>query len=182
MSDMNKFLNKLQLEPGASLEQINNAYSMLVEQFSDNPTAEEEEHQQWLQNAYAVLHQACTSRQRKKVSIKINPRVLRGTMGGMALVVLVTLLILNFSGLQMMFNGYDPGDVLRWRTKQVPYGQVISYDRDHRFHTGEATGAYEIRLANRDETVWLSERVVVMGMNSMDPQEVQAAGSQVPGR
>ena len=70
----------------------------------------------------------------------------------------------------------DAGDIVRWENEASPYGQIVRYESDHRFHTGEPSAAYEIRLADTGETVWLSHRVVVKGMTEMDPQEAKAAG------
>jgi hypothetical protein len=88
----------------------------------------------------------------------------------------VVLLILNFSTVQVALMRYDPGDIVRWENEQAPYGQILRYEADHQFHTGEPSAAYEILLAGSGETVWLSHRVVVKGMTEMDPQEAKAAG------
>jgi hypothetical protein len=163
----------LDVDPDATLEEINTAYYLQLEKFPENPT-EEEAFLQKLRQAYSVLKRTYTDPKPSKALVDM--RILMPVLGVLLVVLSVALVVMNYSTIQMMVTSYEPGDVLRWRSHQEPYGQVLRYEAEHRFHTGRPSGAYEIRLAGKDETVWVSERLVVKGMMPVDSGGTQAAG------
>jgi len=182
MSDrMTHYLSLLGAKPGATLEQINAAYYCVLEQFPENPTEEEDAQLRELQHAYSIVRRHYSEHAPKRKSKRKDPIEL-GRWGGVAaggtlvLGMAIVLLILNFSTVELALTRYEAGDIVRWENEASPYGQIVRYESDHRFHTGEPSAAYEIRLADTGETVWLSHRVVVKGMTEMDPQEAKAAG------
>ena len=103
-------------------------------------------------------------------------------MLALALVLGVTYVAMNYQEVRLMLVRYEPGDVVRFKHEESPYGKVLRYDPEHRFHAGEPAGAYEIALSGKDETVWLSERIVVKGMVPIAPASSQAAGVGGPDR
>lgn len=163
----------LGVDPGATLEEINTAYYLHLEKFPENPTEEEEAFQQQLRHAYSVLKR--THIEPKPRKVLLNRRFLMPVLGLLLVVLGVTLVVMNYSTIQMMVTRYEPGDVLRWRSHQEPYGEVVRYEAEHRFHTGQPSGAYEIRLSGKDETIWVSERLVVKGMMPVAPGSTHAA-------
>ena len=169
------YLEKLGAKPNATIDEINTAYYGLLQQFSDNPTEEQDEEMQELQHAYAIVRRHYTGPKPKK-RIKIDPRSSVPIVGMLALVAVLIFGILNFSSIELMITRYEPGEVVRWEHEKAPYGEILSYDPDHRFHTGKPSAAYQIRLTDTGEVVWLSHRVVVKAMTAMDAQEIQAAG------
>jgi hypothetical protein len=180
MSDrMTHYLSLLGVKPGAELEQINAAYYCVLEQFPENPTEEEDAQLQELQHAYSIVRRHYVGdapRLKRKKSVDIDGWGAVAVGGTLALVMAIVLLILNFSAVQLALTRYEAGDIVRWEDEQSPYGQILRYEAEHRFHTGEPSAAYEIRLAATGETVWLSHRVVVKGMTEMDPNDAKAAG------
>ncbi len=175
MSDrIDHYLEKLGAKPDATIDEINTAYFGLLQQFSEVQTEEQANEMRELQHAYAIVRRHYTGPEPKK-SIKIDPGAWTPFIGALLLVTVLTFAILNFSSIELMITQYEPGDVVRWEHEQTPYGEILSYDPNHRFHTGEAAAAYEIRLAGTGEVVWLSHRIVVKGMTEMDAQEIQAA-------
>lgn len=157
-------LNLLGVNPGASLEEINTAYFMILKRLPENPTEEEEEYQSQVMQAYALVKRSCVPPPTARVRLPID----RGFLAPIAIVLVVVLavsvLVLNFGALKVMMTRYEPGVTLRWRNQTEPYGQVVAYEPGHRFDKGDPFAAYQIRLAARDETIWLSENLVVRGM------------------
>ena len=176
MSDqLERYLAILGVRPGATKDEINTVYFALLEQLPDNPTEEDEARLQEVKHAYSILQRNYRPVvERGSVARKL--RSLVPVLGLTVLVLGVVLSALNYQNIRLAVVEYHPGDVVRWNSQSEPYGKVLSYDPTHRFHTGEPSAAYEIRLNDRDETIWLSERIVIKAMVPMGAAELQAAG------
>lgn len=176
-------LSLLNLEPGASLEEINTAYFMILKRLPGNPTEEEEEYQTQVMQAYALIKRSFVPSPQPHVRPPITRNLMAPVAVVLAVVLAVSVLVLNFGTLKLMMTRYEPGATLRWRNQTEPYGQVVAYEPGHRFDKGDPFAAYQIRLAARDETIWLSENLVVRGMVPVEggTRTVQPA-SVAPGR
>jgi hypothetical protein len=161
---MDRYLNLLGLKPGVTLDEVTTTYYSHLEKLSKNPTEEDEQRLQQLKHAYACLRRAYVPPAPKGLSVAVDKRVLFPVMGVLAVVLGGALIVMNRGNIKMMVTRYEPGVVLRWEGKTAPYGQVVAYEADHHFHAGSPSGAYQIRLADKDETIWLSERIVVKAM------------------
>jgi hypothetical protein len=161
---MDRYLNLLGLEPGATLDEVTTTYYSHLEKLSKNPTEEDERLLQQLKHAYACLRRAYVPPPPKGLSVAVNTRVLFPVMAVLAVVLGAALFMMNRGNIKMMITRYEPGVVLRWEGQSAPYGQVVAYDARHRFSTGGPSAAYQIRLADKNETIWLSERIVVKAM------------------
>jgi hypothetical protein len=81
-----------------------------------------------------------------------------------AAVLLAVLVAMNYGTIKMKMTHYEPGAVLRLKSQAVPFGEVVGFEARHRFPAGNPSPAYSIRLAGKDDTVWISQRLVVNGM------------------
>ena len=75
---------------------------------------------------------------------------------------------MNYDTIRLKMTHYESGSVLRFKSQDVPFGEVVGFEALHRFPTGNPSPAYAIRLAGKDETVWISQRLVVNGMVPAD--------------
>ena len=162
------YLEMLGVEPGATLDEVRAAYFLQVEKISDNPTEEEMEEQARLHHAYAIVKRFYQASAATERAARREPRAYGRTLVRLAAVALViavpVLLVMNFSSIKLGMVEYVPGTVVRMKGQTAPYGTIVRFEESHTFHTGEPTPAYQIRLARGEETVWVSERVVVNGM------------------
>jgi len=165
----------LKVEPGASKDELNTAYYSILERLPKNPTEEEAQRIQQIKHAWSILQRNYTPAVKRRVVAR-QRRSLVPMLGVVAAVLAVVLFAFNYQDIRLAVVEYQPGDVVRWTNKSEPYGKVLRYDPMHRFHVGEPSPAYEIRLQGEDETIWLSERIVIKAMVPMDSGELQAAG------
>lgn len=165
---LTSYLDILGLKPGASLEDVNTTYYTLIKRFPQNPTEEEEARLQKVKHAYDLLRRTYVPEVRKPIRDLVNRRFLVPAIGTLAAVLLVVLVAMNYGTIKMKMTRYEPGAVLRLKSQSVPFGQVVDFEARHRFPTGNPSPAYAIRLADKDETVWVSQRLVVTGMVPAD--------------
>ena len=161
---LTSYLETLGLKPGASLEDVNTTYYTLIKKFPENPTEEEEARLQKVKHAYALLRRAYTPEERKPLQVLLDRRFLAPVVASLAAVLLVVLVVMNYSTIRLKMTHYESGAVLRLKNQDQPFGQVVGFEAMHRFPTGNPSPAYAIRLAGKDETVWISQRLVVNGM------------------
>lgn len=165
----------LRLEPGASKDEINTAYYSILERLPDNPTEEEDRKIQQIKHAWSVLQRNYRPAARKRVVVR-RQRSMLPILGLIAALLAIGFFLFNYQEIRLAVVEYQPGDVVRWQNKSEPYGKILRYDPTHRFQIGEPSPAYEIRLDDKDETIWLSERIVIKAMVPMDDGEMKAAG------
>jgi len=165
---LTSYLDTLGLKPGASLEDINTTYYTIIKKFPQNPTEEEEARLQKVKHAYDLLRRTYVPRQRKPLQNLVNRRFLVPAIGSLAAILLVILVAMNYSTIRLKMTHYDSGAVLRFKNQAEPFGEVVGFETQHRFPTGNPSPAYAIRLAGKDETVWISQRLVVNGMVPAD--------------
>jgi hypothetical protein len=170
-----RYFEILKLQPGASKDEINTAYYAILERLPESPTEEEAARIQQIKHAWSILQRNYRPAAPRRV-IARKRRSLVPMLGLTALVLGIVFFALNYQNIRLAVVEYHPGDVVRWSNKSEPYGKLLRYDPMHRFHTGEPSPAYEIRLEGEDETIWLSERIVIKAMVPMDSGELQAAG------
>jgi hypothetical protein len=174
---ISRYLAQLGLKPGATLQQVNAQYYFRLKKFSEkeNLTERDEESRQQIQHAYNVLKRAYASRgpvARTPVRKKTKRAAAKPVLPIFALV-FVTLLAggvlvaVNFQNLRIASVSFDEGDVLKWKNSREPYGQILRFDPEHRFHTGSSVPAYEIKLSENGETVWVNRRVVHQRMEKI---------------
>lgn len=173
--NLDRYFEILNLQPGASKDEINTAYYAILERLPENPTEEESEHIQQIKHAWSILQRNYRPVARQRVVAR-KRRGLVPMLGLTAMVLAIVFFTLNYQSIRLAVVEYQPGDVVRWTNKSEPYGKVLRYDPMHRFHAGEPSPAYEIRLEGKDESIWLSERIVIKAMVPMDSGELQAAG------
>jgi hypothetical protein len=162
---LKRYFETLGCKPGVPLDEVSTNYYTLIKKFPENPTEEEEERLKEIRHAYALLRRAYVPAQKKAMAAVFgNRRVLLPVMAGLMLLSLGALVAMNYSSIKLKITHYKAGEVLRMKNHSEPYGQVVGYEARHHFAVGDATGAYSIRLAGKDETVWVSERLVVTGM------------------
>jgi hypothetical protein len=158
------YLETLGLKPGVSLEDVNTTYYTLIKKFPENPTEEEEAQLQKVKHAYALLRRAYTPEERKPLQALLERRFLAPAVASLAAILLVVLVAMNYDAIRMKMTHYKSGAVLRLKNQDQPFGQVVGFEAMHQFPTGNPSPAYSIRLAGKDETVWISQRLVVSGM------------------
>ena len=88
-------------------------------------------------------------------------------LGVTAVVLLAGLLALNWKSLRLKMIHYEKGTVVVLQGHPEPYGQITGYESMHRFPAGNPSAAYEMKLDGRETTVWVSERLVVNGMQPL---------------
>ena len=162
------YLETLGLKPGASLADVNTTYYMLIKKFPENPTEEEEAQLQKVKHAYDLLRRTYVPEKRKPLQDLVSRRYLVPAIGALAAILLVVLVAMNYSTIRMKMTRYEPGAVLRLKDQAVPFGEVVGFEAQHRFPTGNPSPAYSIRLSGKEETVWISQRLVVNGMVPAD--------------
>jgi len=161
-----RYWDTIGLKPGADVEKLDTTYYLLVEQVPKDPTEEETRRQEELGHAYAVLRRSLVARDSRVAVARAAPRRDRRQVAAVVALVLgaVVLLLLNLGNLKTAVISYHAGDVLHVKGQTSVYGTVLGFERDHRFHTGPPSPAYQVRLAGSDEVIWVSERVVEKGM------------------
>lgn len=175
-----RFRELLGVRPDATLEEINTAYFLLLEKLSVNPSDKEGEQQLELQHAYTILRRAHETAEPKLAASRWNPRVFVAVAGILLVVLIPVLVIMNLDWFTMATTEYETGDVLRLSNREAPFGTVVGFHPAHRFHTGQPGPAYQVRLAETGETVWISERVVVKGMVKISDGGSGAPGERAP--
>ncbi len=160
----NRSLETLGLKPGASLEEINTTYFTLIKRFRENPTEDEEAQLVALRNAYDRLRKGYVPAARPSIAAPADRRMIVPALTILSILLLGALVLLNYGTIKMKMTHYDNGSVLRLKSKTEPFGEIVGYESSHRFPTGNPSPAYAIRLSGRQETLWVSERVVVIGM------------------
>jgi hypothetical protein len=160
---LSRYFETLGLRPGASLEEINTTYFTRIKRIRENPTEEEEAKLVQLRQAYDRLRKSYVPAS-KPLFVAPNPRQLIPVLGVLSILLLGGLVYANWGALKIKMTRYDRGAVLRLKHKSEPFGQVVGYESRHQFPTGLPGAAYAIRLSGREETLWVSERVVVVGM------------------
>ena len=171
---LDRYFELLGLTPGVSKDEINTTYYMLIEKFPKNPTEEEEAQLQEVKHAFTILQRNYTATEPKR-RIGFKPRTMLPILGTLVLVLGITFVVMNYQDIRLMVVEYQPGDVVRFKDKDVSFGTLLRYDPEHQFHTGPPTPAYEIRLADKEETIWLSDRIVIKGMIVVDQGGPRAA-------
>jgi hypothetical protein len=163
---MGRYLEMLGVGPRATLDEINTAYFTLVKRFPENPTEEDEARVQELRRAYDIVRRRYVPPKIKGLKVVFDKRVALPLMAVAVLALGGTFLWMNWSNVKLQTTHYDPGTVLRLKNTPAPYGTVTGYESTHRFPAGLPAPAYQIKLAGKEETVWVSERLVVLGMES----------------
>jgi len=152
------------------MQEISTHYFVMLEKFPKNPTEEEEEAIRELQHAFSIVRRAYSGRVVASRSAS-SSRTFMAVVATLAILGGSTFAVLNASAIQIMLNRHEVGDVLRWKNQTEPYGTVVGYDEQHRFHAGPPGAAFEIRLTGKEDTVWISERLAVKGMVRTDPSD-----------
>jgi len=161
---LNRYLEVIGLQPGATLDDVNRAYFTIVKTMPENPTEEDEARIQELKRAYDMLRRAYVPQEEKGFEVLFDRRYLAPAAGVLAAIMVVLLVVMNYGTIRMKLVRYEPGAMLRLKSQTEPYGQVTGYEARHRFPNGNPSAAYSIRLRNGGETVWVSERLVVNDM------------------
>lgn len=158
----------LGIPPTDDLQQLDTSFYLMVEEFSSNPTEEEELRRAEMHRAFAVLRRSLTARGPARAAPVdwggLATRRTKIAAGVVAAIALAGLLWFNFGTLKLRWVRHEPGTVLRLANAEAPYGTVVGFDPAHRFRVGAPTGAYELRLADDGRSIWLAERVVEKGM------------------
>jgi hypothetical protein len=160
---LNRYLEVLRLRPGATLDEVNTTYYTIIKKFPQNPTEEEEQRLQELKHAYDMLRRSYAPKE-KGIEVLLNKRLLIPTLSVLTVVLLVALVALNYGTIKLKLTHYNAGAVLRLKTENQPYGEVVGFEAQHAFPIGNPSAAYAIKLAGVQQTVWVSERLVVNGM------------------
>ncbi len=160
---LNRYIEVLGLRPGATLDEVNTTYYTIIKKFPENPTEEEEARLQELKHAYDMLRRSYAPRE-KGIEVLLNRRLLIPTLSALTVVLLVALVALNYGTIKLKMTHYQTGAVLRLRSESQAYGEVVGFEPLHTFPIGNPSAAYAIRLTGGQQTVWVSERLVVNGM------------------
>ena len=161
---LNRYLEVLRLRPGATLDEVNTTYYTIIKKFPENPTEEEEQRLQELKHAYDMLRRSYAPREKKVIEVLLNRRLLIPTLSALTVVLLVALVALNYGTIKLKLTHYNTGAMLRLKSESQPYGEVVGFEARHSFPIGNPSAAYAIKLAGGQQTVWVSERLVVNGM------------------
>ena len=161
---MARYLEIFGAAPGSTLDEINTAYFTMVKRFPENPTEEEEANIQEIRRAYDIVRRRYVPPKTKAFQIIFDKRVIIPLMTVSVLALGGFFLWMNWNNVKMKMTHYEAGDVLRLTNAGEPYGTVTGYESVHRFPFGAPAPAYSIKLNGKEETVWVSERLVVLGM------------------
>lgn len=164
---LSRYWSVLELPPGASLEQIDTQYYVLIEKLPENPTEEEERRFEEIRRAYSVLRRACATRESKGLrGISAAFAARAGLVLGAGLLVGgILLLAFNYKALSVRLTEVPAGTELRVMDSKTVWGTVLEFQRNHTFAAGNPGPAYRVRLAETGEEIWVGERVVELGMS-----------------
>jgi len=165
-----RYLEVLGVGPNASFDAINTAYYTMIKRFPENPTEEDETRLQEVKRAYDILKRNYQPKEEKSFHLAFDKKFALPLLGVTAVVLLAGLLALNWKNLRLKMVHYNPGTVVALKGHSEPYGQITGYEAVHRFPAGNPSGAYEMKLDGRETTVWVSERLVVNGMQPLSTQ------------
>jgi hypothetical protein len=180
-SHLERHESTLGVPPGATMDEINNAYYFALEQLGQRLTEEQEARLQQLKHSYAVLsraHEARGTKHAPPAAPAHDPRLTMASFGrkrksrrkawislcAVAALVLGVGTVTRMTSFKLRMKQYEPGTVVRFEKREKPYGTVLRFEPAHRFHTGIPAAAYRLRLADGDEEIWLAERVVEQAM------------------
>ncbi|HKQ98408.1 MAG TPA: hypothetical protein VJV75_11065, partial [Candidatus Polarisedimenticolia bacterium] len=149
---------------GASLDEVNTAYFTLVKRFPENPTEEDEAYVQEVRRAYDIVRRRYVPPKAKALKVILDKRVMVPLFAVCVLALGGMFLWMNWNNVKLKVTHYGPGATLRLKNAATPYGTVTGYEAMHRFPAGMPSPAYSIKLDGKEETVWVSERLVVLGM------------------
>ena len=161
---VSRYLATLGLKPGVTPDEVSTTYYTLIKNSPENPTEEEEVRLQEIRHAYSLLRRVYVPPEKKVLKAVMHRKILLPTMGVLTVLLLGVMVAMNYHTLRLKMTHYNTGDVMRLKDKPEPYGQIVGYESRHRFPTGAPSAAYSIRLSGRDETIWVSERLVVNAM------------------
>ncbi|HUD72033.1 MAG TPA: J domain-containing protein [Dongiaceae bacterium] len=161
---MGRYLDLLGIRPGATLDEINTAYFTLVKRFPENPTEEDEAAVQEVRRAYDIVRRRYVPPKTKAFQIVFDKRVMIPLMAVSVVALGGMFLWMNWNNVRVSTTHYEAGAVLRLPGAATPYGTVTGYESTHKFPAGVPSPAYSIKLTDKEETVWVSERLVVLGM------------------
>ena len=166
-----RYLEVLGLGPNTTFDAINTAYYTCIKRFPENPTEEDEARLQEVKRAYDILkrnYKPQTSRTFSlSLSLSFNRKTTLPLLCAVTLALFGGLVALNWKNLRLKMIHYDKGTVVALKGKAEPYGTITGYESVHRFPAGNPSPAYELKLEGRDMTVWVSERLVVNGMQPL---------------
>lgn len=161
---MARYRELLRIGPAATLDEINTAYFTVLKRFPENPTEADEEHSRELRRAYDMVRRRYVPPKTKGLKFVFDKRVMLPLLGVAVLALGGTFLWLNWKNVKMKMTHYEAGAVLRLKDGAAPFGTVTGYEASHKFPAGAPAPAYSIKLDGKEETVWVSERLVVLGM------------------
>jgi hypothetical protein len=164
---MARYLEVLGVGPNASFDAINTAYYTMIKRFPQNPTEVDEARLQEVKRAYDILKRNYQPKEEKSFHFAFNRKVAVPLLGVTAVALLTGLVALNWKNLRLKMVHYNAGTMVALKGHSEPYGQITGYEPMHRFPAGNPSGAYEMKLDGRDTTVWVSERLVVNGMQPL---------------
>jgi hypothetical protein len=162
-----RYLEVLGVGPNASFDAINTAYYTAIKRFPENPTVEDEARLQEVKRAYDILKRNYQPKRERSFHFAFNKKVAVPLLGAATVVMLAGLLALNWKSLRLKMVRYEKGTVVALKGHSEPYGQITGYEAVHRFPAGNPSGAYEMQLDGRETSVWVSERLVVNGMQPL---------------
>ena len=161
---LKRYFETLGVKPGVPLDEVSTTYYTLIKKFPENPTEEEEARLHEIRHAYSLLRRACSPDEKRPLARLMDRRILLPVMSVLTLLALAALVAMNYSTIRLKMTHYPNGAVLRMKNRSEPYGRIVGYEARHQFSAGNPSPAYSIRLSGKDETVWVSERLVVNGM------------------
>jgi hypothetical protein len=157
-------LQVLGVAPNAALDAINTAYFTFIKRFPENPTEEDEARLQDVKRAYDMLRRTYQPKVEKPPRVQVDKRVLIPLMALTSVALAGVLVAFNWKTIRLKMVHYESGTVLTLKGQGTPFGQVIGYESSHHFETGNPSGAYQLRLQEGGQDVWVGERLVVNGM------------------
>jgi hypothetical protein len=157
-------LQVLGVGANASFDAVNTAYFTFIKRFPENPTEQEEARLQDVKRAYDLLRRIYQPKVEKAPRVQVDKRIAIPLMALTSLLLLGGLVAFNWKTIRLKMVHYQNGTVLSLKGQGTPFGQVIGYESSHRFDTGNPSGAYQLRLAQDGNDVWVGERLVVNGM------------------
>ncbi|HYV20839.1 MAG TPA: J domain-containing protein [Verrucomicrobiae bacterium] len=166
-SGVARYLEVLGVGPNASFDAINTAYYTLIKRFPENPTEEDEARLQEVKRAYDILKRNYQPKEEKSFHFAFDKKVALPLLAVTVVAMLAGLVALNWKNLRLKMVHYNAGTVVALKGHSEPYGQITGYEAMHRFPAGNPSAAYEMKLDGRETTVWVSERLVVNGMQPL---------------